>query len=289
MAQLVAGIAGAAGAAAGGAVGVERQREADDMAKVQPTQESTPTPQPEPEHRPLSARGITLVTAVKGAPVTYIRNVDRVTDLDQYIEKPHVPRANLAISREHPDGEPHQGLGEHLTVMQQHVAWFDFNKDGILQPWETCKGFRLLGWNPIVSLMATFVIHASFSFPTHDSWLISPTLPIYIRNIHSCKHGSDSETYDTEGRFVVEKFEEMFSKYDRQNQGGFYFRDILRMVRGNFNVYDPFGWFAESSEWTFAWWLAKDRNGFLSKEAIRGIFDGTFFQHAVETRYKKDK
>ena len=28
-----------------------------------------------------------------------------------------------------------------------------------------------------------------------------------------CKHGSDSETYDTEGRYVVEKFEELWTKY----------------------------------------------------------------------------
>jgi hypothetical protein len=38
--------------------------------------------------------------------------------------------------------------------------------------------------------------------------------------------------YDTEGRFVPEKFEEIFSKYDRGAKGGLDWADINAMIRG---------------------------------------------------------
>lgn len=58
-----------------------------------------------------------------------------------------------------------------------------------------------------------FVIHASFSYATVNSWIPDPLFRVYIAKIHKCKHGSDTGTFDTEGRFIPQKFEDIFAKY----------------------------------------------------------------------------
>jgi peroxygenase len=72
----------------------------------------------------------------------------------------------------------------------------------IIWPTATYVGFRKVGFHPILSFIAIFVIHGTFSFASQDGWLPDLRMPIYVKNIHRTKHGSDSEVYDTEGRFV---------------------------------------------------------------------------------------
>lgn len=47
------------------------------------------------------------------------------------------------------------------------------------------------------------------------SYFPDPFFRIYIETIHMDKHGSDSGVFDTEGRFIPAKFEDMWSKVYR--------------------------------------------------------------------------
>ena len=55
------------------------------------------------------------------------------------------------------------------------------------------------------------------------------------------QHGSDSGTYDKEGRFVPQMFEDLFSKWDVHGAGSLSGGELWRMIKGNRLAADPFG------------------------------------------------
>lgn len=221
---------------------------------------------------------------VKEVPVT--ARHPPPADLEKYIPNPGMPRANKAISKENPNGSPNSVPV--ATPLQQHVMFWDFDGDGVIYPWDTYSGFRKLGFGYLISGLAPFVIHGTFSYPSSHSWIPNPLFPIFIDRMHRTKHGSDSEVYDTEGRFVPQKFEEIFSKYDRENKGGISWRDIQEMVYTNSNVNDPVGWIAERLEWWTLYLLCKDERGIITKEKVRACYDGTLWEQiASEVAAKK--
>jgi peroxygenase len=55
------------------------------------------------------------------------------------------------------------------------------------------------------------------------------------------QHGSDSGTYDPEGRFVPQHFEDMFAKYDRDEDGALSLGELFEMMHGQRCAADPFG------------------------------------------------
>ncbi|KAI0523252.1 hypothetical protein KFK09_005646 [Dendrobium nobile] len=227
------------------------------------------------------ASDFSLATYAPRAPITGERNLN--LDLQEQIPKPYLARALVAVDQSHPNGT--EGRDHHnLSVLQQHVAFFDRNKDGIIYPWETYQGFRAIGCGVFLSLTAGFLINFLLGYSTQPAWIPSPLLPIYIKNIHKCKHGSDSETYDTEGRFDPAKFDAIFSKYAKTYSDALTGDELHTMLGANRNLTDFIGRAIASAEWRLLYSLAKDERGVLQREAIRGLFDGSLFELLAEKR-----
>lgn len=96
------------------------------------------------------------------------------------------------------------------------MSFWDRRKTGVFYPWDTYNGCRALGFNPLFALsyaLAFHLLHASYW--TSESWLLNPLLPVYVARIHRAKHGSDTGTYDIDGRFNGENFHDIFKRYDK--------------------------------------------------------------------------
>ena len=152
---------------------------------------------------------------------------------------------------------------------EQHVAFFDGDCDGIIWPTDTFFAFLSLGFGFILSALAVAIIHGPFSYPTLPTkgnrlrdWLPDPFMRIYVANIHRCKHGSDSESYDRRGHFRPSQFESILDDYStRHNKDALSFSDAMAMIRERRDLMDLFGWFAFMFEWGSTYMLLWPEDG----------------------------
>ncbi|KAI9169514.1 hypothetical protein LWI28_013420 [Acer negundo] len=173
--------------------------------------------------------------------------------------------------------------------LQKHVAFFDRNKDGLVYPWETFQGFRAIGAGMLLSTVASLFINMGLSSKTRPGKWPSLLFPIEVKNIPKAKHTSDSGVYDSEGRFVPSKFEEIFKKHAHTHSDALTSDELSGMLKANREPKDYGGWIAALSEWKILYYLCKDKNGLLRKETVRAVYDGSLFEHMEKERQSAKK
>ncbi|KAI9223250.1 Caleosin related protein-domain-containing protein [Blastocladiella britannica] len=251
-----------------------------------------------PEHPPAAEGDECQVPVMKDRPTPDPEAIERK------VEHPWMPRAMRAVSVEHPEGTRGNPY-DTMSVLQQHVKFFDRHHRGYISMLDTFFGFRELGFNVPFSILAMCIINFSLSYSTCPTLLPDPLFRVYIKNIHKAKHGSSSGVYDTEGRFIPSAFESIFSKYAKADERRQYLTagEVWHMIKAFRLTADPFGWFAAFFEWGTTLLLVGERVTFtsdsdggpktsknlgselcISKEHIREIFDGSLFWRLQEER-----
>jgi len=193
-----------------------------------------------------TAKSASFKTYIHESPVTEERK-PYVTPPNSYLKNAGTARATIAASREKPNGTTEDrwaATHQHQTVVQQHCEYWDSDHDGIIWPGDTYRGCRDFGWSPPLAALATFIINLNLSYPTVPGYLPDPFFRIWLDRVYKDKHGSDSMTYDNEGRFRPQNFEDIFAKYDSGDKGGLDIWDLLRFWKGQRMVFDFFGWSA---------------------------------------------
>ncbi|KAF3331545.1 putative peroxygenase 4 [Carex littledalei] len=174
-----------------------------------------------------------------------------------------------------------------LTALQMHAAFFDRDNDGIIYIKETYQGLRAIGVNVAVAVAGSLFINGALSPLTRPPGTgSSPLLPIYIENISKGKHGSDTDAYDSDGKFVPEKFEEIFTTYAKTNPNALSSQELENMLQGNQEPGDVKGRVGSRAEWMLLYNLAKDEDGFLQKDTVKSVYDGSLFYKLEQNNQK---
>ncbi|MFS7937593.1 putative plant seed peroxygenase [Helianthus anomalus] len=123
-------------------------------------------------------------------------------------------------------------------------------------------GFRDLGFNIIACVFFTVLIHVAMSYST---------LPV------SCCFFGPATLL-----FIPANLENIFSKYAHTKTDKLTFKELWHMTDSSRNAFDFFGWTASKLEWGVLYMLAKDSEGFLSKESVRRCYDGSLFDYCAD-------
>lgn len=174
-------------------------------------------------------------------------------------------------------------------------------------------GFHKIGFSVLLSAAAAIIIASSFAWPTTTGWT-RPSLSVSVANLDGEVHGSDSGSFDQEGRFIPVRFDAVFTRAAGSTAPGAASALTWRQVRvigwgwvglpacahnlpltthtlppqvrtllaADRVARDPFGWMAAFLEWGALFYVAAQQFSdhgpwLLTRERARAAMDGTLW------------
>ena len=173
------------------------------------------------------------------------------------------------------------------TALQKHVTFFDRNRDGKITLSESFQGLSALGFGSVRSGALAVAINTGLGRSTGAPWY-SP-FTINVDKIHQGKHGSDTDIYDVNGVFNQAKFNELFSKYDTNQDHALSKDELQGFFSRNFE--DSTGSLASKAEFGLLLEIAGQdqviagkQTRVLTRDTLSRFYDGTLlFDIAGET------
>ncbi|KAL6631334.1 hypothetical protein ACP70R_028184 [Stipagrostis hirtigluma subsp. patula] len=170
-----------------------------------------------------------------------------------------------------------------MTALEQHVSFFDRNKDGIITPKEYREGLLAIGFDDAAAASSTVLGHVALAPFTNPPGAPLPYINMYVKYMYRTVHGSDTGAFDKKGRFVPKNFEKIF-KHAHKKRDALNWLELEKMLTANRDLLNPPSWVAAETEWRLIHHLAKDKEGYLHKDAVRGIYDGSVFVELEKRR-----
>jgi peroxygenase len=168
---------------------------------------------------------------------------------------------------------------DEMTALQKHVSFFDYDGDGYITVTEDYRGLRALGIDPVSASLFAFAINAGLGTSTMGY----PSLTISLWNIDDGVHGSDTGIYDSEGNFVEAQFDLLFDEWDLDGSDGLDPVELAARTVDDAELWDLFGITASVAEFGLLFAVAAE-DGELSRDRMRGFYDGTLFYDLAEER-----
>ncbi len=164
------------------------------------------------------------------------------------------------------------------TALQKHADFFDRNNDGKITYGETREGLMALGIGGVRASAFALAINAGLSRATGASFW--EPLTVYTDKIANGKHGSDTDIFDTQGKFSQAKFDELFAKYDLDGDNALSESEFKNFRERNYE--DQASSFASKAEFDLLMELAGEKGTnteemVLTRDRLGQFYDGTLF------------